>query len=363
MIMKPIDESLLSAFLDGELRSKQRARIESALREDGGLVVRLRRLEEARSAVGGLSRPCSPDVSGRVVARIESVGEVGRRRSARMVRPARVLAFGIGLVATAALWLTMVYLGPRRERLVEGPSFAGSPEPEEADLVGGTEIPGPPVESVAVEPLPDLPAALFGGGLSQAQPALYTAADRARSERFEAALRGRSPVIRVDLAIDGGAIGELGDLVARSARVDPDFARFELSVVGTAGVDLLGGGAVIALIADGHELENLLRRIRERFGREAVSGESAADHGLASRLTGAGPFLVASGSRAGTLLEPPAEVIARKEEADPGLPRPEVSRSAIAGVSAAARAAAARVDRQMVVLLWVPLDGVGGETR
>ncbi len=51
------DESLLSAYLDGELDAEGRSAVEAALLSDAGLSDRLRELSAVRDLIAGLPRP------------------------------------------------------------------------------------------------------------------------------------------------------------------------------------------------------------------------------------------------------------------------------------------------------------------
>jgi hypothetical protein len=103
------DETLLTAYLDGELDDAGRNRVEAATLASPGLARRLRDLAEARDLVEGLSRP-SPlfDVSTVVLARISAPPRpwAFRVRVSRVVSP-RWLALGSGLAAAASLLITL----------------------------------------------------------------------------------------------------------------------------------------------------------------------------------------------------------------------------------------------------------------
>ncbi|MDR3638718.1 MAG: zf-HC2 domain-containing protein [Isosphaeraceae bacterium] len=67
------DESLLTAYLDGELSPSELLRVEAALRSDPSLAKRLSELARVRSLVAGLSHPLPPfDLSATIVQRLSS---------------------------------------------------------------------------------------------------------------------------------------------------------------------------------------------------------------------------------------------------------------------------------------------------
>ena len=74
------DESLLSAYMDGQLDPDQHQAVESALLSNPQLSEQLRSLTILRDLVGGLSRDVSVDVSFAVLERIRSA----RRRWVRL---------------------------------------------------------------------------------------------------------------------------------------------------------------------------------------------------------------------------------------------------------------------------------------
>ena len=64
------DDSLLSAYMDGQLDPEQQQSVESALISDPQLAETLRSLTVLREVLGGLSCDASVDVAGPVMARI-----------------------------------------------------------------------------------------------------------------------------------------------------------------------------------------------------------------------------------------------------------------------------------------------------
>src|SRR4051812_1388747 len=114
--MKLDDESLLTAYLDGELAPDQRSSIESALLADPELADALRRLAEVRELLAGMPRPTMPvDLAGAVVGRIrrDPGRELRRAPSLSLPLGAARLAAGLGLAATVLIGLTLALKGPR----------------------------------------------------------------------------------------------------------------------------------------------------------------------------------------------------------------------------------------------------------
>jgi hypothetical protein len=115
MAMNLEDETLLTAYLDGELDDAGRHRVEAATAASPGMARRLRDLAEARDMVESLSRPPAPvDVSAIVMSRIAAPARpwAFRVRVTRVVSP-RWLAVGSGLAAAASLLVSLSLLSHR----------------------------------------------------------------------------------------------------------------------------------------------------------------------------------------------------------------------------------------------------------
>ncbi len=131
------DDSLLSAYMDGQLDPDQLASIESALVADSRLGEELRSLTAVRDLVAGLPRPAAVDVTSRVRDRIRGKSRVRRILSAmpgrvavlgRPRRAAGVLGIAAGLlVAFAFTFSPLNRLAPRPDRAnPPGPNLASS---------------------------------------------------------------------------------------------------------------------------------------------------------------------------------------------------------------------------------------------
>jgi hypothetical protein len=112
--MKLEDESLLSAYIDGQLDPDQHQTVESALSSNPQLAEQLRALTVVRDLVGGLSRDVSVDVSSLVLERIRpkrsrllrmpaTIPWPASRRRARQAAGLLVIAASMLLVSTVAL--------------------------------------------------------------------------------------------------------------------------------------------------------------------------------------------------------------------------------------------------------------------
>ncbi len=100
-------ESLLGAYLDGELEPEQRRAVEAALATDSQLAEQARGLAGARALVANLSRPASPDVAALVMRRVRQASL--RRRPWTWDRRSRRWA-AAGVAASAAAIALLSFL-------------------------------------------------------------------------------------------------------------------------------------------------------------------------------------------------------------------------------------------------------------
>jgi hypothetical protein len=109
--MSPDDESLLGAYLDGELEPEQRRAIESSLATDSLLAEKVQGLLGVRDLVADLSRPASADFSPAVMRRIHEA--LLRPRPWTLGRHARRwVAGGLGVATVAAALVALLSLLP-----------------------------------------------------------------------------------------------------------------------------------------------------------------------------------------------------------------------------------------------------------
>jgi hypothetical protein len=108
--MSSDDDTILSAYMDGQLDAGQQQRLESALVASPRLGENLRALSAVRDLVAGLPRDSGVDVSPAVMRRVRNLGRSPSRLGANRLRAvwARRIAVGAGSVAMAAAILLMV---------------------------------------------------------------------------------------------------------------------------------------------------------------------------------------------------------------------------------------------------------------
>lgn len=152
--MNLIDDSLISAYLDGELDPSRRLTVEAALLNDPKLGERLNELSCVRGFVSGLPRPTvNHDVSGQVLARIDQLPQVRLRRFLReSLRSPRRLGFAASLAATLAMVVSIPFIQQNSDQNKDLRS--GTPKPTVAIHTPETKPPSPPTAE------PTTPAAI-----------------------------------------------------------------------------------------------------------------------------------------------------------------------------------------------------------
>src|SRR5271157_336742 len=131
-IMSTDDESLLGAYLDGELDPAQRRAVEAALATDSQLAEKARGFSSVRDLVANLSRPASPDVSAEVMRRGRQAS-LQRRPWTLERRARRWAAAGVAGSAAAIALLALLPLhphGPSEAPLSPGPAQHNPPSGE-----------------------------------------------------------------------------------------------------------------------------------------------------------------------------------------------------------------------------------------
>jgi hypothetical protein len=159
------DESFLTAYLDGELETPHRLKVEAALLADPKLAERLQELSYVRGAVSNLPRPTvSHDVSGQVLASIDNLPQVRLRRFVRSsLRSPRRVGLAAGLAAALLMLVTIPVVlqskNPQTDlrHVVSTPPVHVPPDetkPAPKPLVPEESVPPPDAPLVAVAPSP-----------------------------------------------------------------------------------------------------------------------------------------------------------------------------------------------------------------
>jgi hypothetical protein len=336
------DESLLSAYLDGELDADGRAAVETALLSDAGLSDRLRELSAVRDLVAGLPRPEVPaDLTSAVLARI------GRRPAGRpwFARPPALARLGIAATVLVGLTLHLsLNRSPRR-----GPAVApakpiaaeASPTRSEPPTVAPRPLvrvaDGSPREEVA-------PATAEPRRLPAAPVVADGAAARVRRMLDDPSL---SKVLVVTDVIGGHAEERVDALIHRTPRTDPSYGRITIGQGIVVDPRHPHRATVFALAMDGPELQDFRAKLEDAFG--AV--EEPADRDVVTKLADVGQVAILPGTRAVELVPPDglAPRLALRDAPDeltsppadppaepgPGVPAPSPKAAIVAGPPAA----------------------------
>ena len=372
--MKLEDETLLTAYLDGELDAAGRNLVEAAINASPGVARRLRDLAEARDLVEGLSRPAARrDLSEIVVRRLDSPVSpwAFRIRVGRVVAP-RWLVAGSTLSAAAALVMCLTLADYRKRS--DGMKVASAPagRPGRSSTHDLPKTPAP--TDTGTDPRAEVPGE--GEILASGDGPTPTEADRAAlQERFRRLLEGKR-VRKVSIPIERRpgrerSLDRLQKTIEETPRKEAETAR--LTVDAGLGVDPSApqGATVFGLVVSDREYTVLVRRLAEQFG--GVPRESTPSPSELMFLADLRDVSFFEGRPAGMLAAPPAEVgphgeMALKKApepprpvADPGaslrdpLSPPLVRRPRPTERTAPGEAIEARADdgREATVLVWL----------
>lgn len=308
--MKLDDESLLSAYLDGELDPDRRAMIESALSSDPEVAGSLRRLAGVRDLVAGLPRP-SPgvDLAASIVARVASSPPPARHASTSWLRPRmrpRAVASmaGLGLAATLVVAVGLALLD-------------GRPAPRPGRHHDLAFLPAAPVDS-ADEPAPTPPAATMPTVTSREVPAVRARAydegpgpDGARARERDAeqirAMLDSPHLRRIFIVTDvmGGATHDrVEELVQKTPRTEATYGRITV----THGIVIdprhPNEATVFAMVMNDQELRHFQEQLQRSCAPDVQVEDADADPGVVTQLAEIGQVAVLAGTSATDVVIP-----------------------------------------------------------
>jgi anti-sigma factor RsiW len=295
------DETLLSAYLDGELEPDERSLIESALLDDPELARRLRELGAVHDLVAGLPRPVLP---------VDLAGDVGSRIGPGPVRFWPGLRAGGHVFAVRATWglaaaaSVLVALGLALRH--EPPARQAAPAP----LSRPVETARAP-ESESVPAVDRAPAAPTGPAAPRLARRTSDPGATARKQREAAAANEirallDSPQLRrvfiVTDVIGGDSSGRVEELVQRTPRTEARYGRITVSqgIV----IDPLHPqkATVFALVLNEQELKLFQKKLEQRFPQQVEEAE--ADSIVVGQLAEAGQVAVLEGTPASEVFIP-----------------------------------------------------------
>ncbi|MDR3618172.1 MAG: hypothetical protein P4L85_02390 [Paludisphaera borealis] len=352
-------DSLLSAYLDGQVDPDQKRRAESAVASDPAAAEALHALAAVRDLVAGLSRPPAPDVSVAVLSRLAA--DAARPRPWKTWGP--YVGRGLGAAGIAASVAMVVVLGgqARSWRLVEPPQVASTlvvPVPAPVSTVA---TPSTRTEAVATaQPKPVGPAPI-----STPAPAVTVVESRVAQRDDPPGFREfwATAGPRRDFAVttDAGesTTATVATLVGQSTHRD-----FYKIVVPTGANGVPGDEAAVAFAAtlDPNEFTTLQRRLESHFGKRVE--ERDADPEVSALLADVGQATSSPATPAADVLVPQTgELALRVRSGSPVSSRPEpaeASNRSDKGRTSPARPedapappATADPTRPSIVLIWI----------
>src|SRR5271165_6901304 len=312
------DESLLGAYLDGELEPEQRRAVESSLATDSRLAEKVQGLSSVRDLVANLSRPASPDVSPEVMRRVRQA--LLRRRPWTLDRRARRWA-AAGLAASAMAAIALLpLLSLHHHDTAEAPFSAGAAH-HNPPSGGNSPRPELPADMVARASHPaSLPVNVFGpadtpsaGSAARAEQATETDDQvRVRTLLDDPHLRW---VFLVADRIGQPAEQQVASLVERTTHRD----YFKITVSQGIVIDPRhpGKATVFAVVLDENELGPFRDRLKKAFSDRLQEDE--VNPALAMQLADIGQVVSFPAHPIGDLTIPPANLALRV----PGLLAPQ----------------------------------------
>src|SRR5262245_14668542 len=133
------DDSILSAYLDGELGSEQQQAVESAVVADPRLAEELRDLALLRELLAGLPRQAPADVTARVMRRVRHRARLARAGRSLALGPVRAAALAAAIAASVLLMLVIPWR-LRHDGRVPAGGHAPDPLAPRQALVGARRL-------------------------------------------------------------------------------------------------------------------------------------------------------------------------------------------------------------------------------
>jgi hypothetical protein len=269
------DESLLSAYLDGELDPGQRFRVESALLSDSALADQFRELTAVRDLVAGLPRAAlAADVSASVV---DELTRRGAPRPFRLLfdaaegswtaRATAILSVAAALVAAATLgviWSTSAARNRAPVRTLVLKSPVASPAPRSVDSVA----PAPPNasagRSTGTPREPEIDPRLI---VLEPADQQYERAHESIRKLLDSPHLNR--VFLVTDVVGGDAATQVGAILDKTPRHQSSYGRITVSQEIVIDPENPGRATVFAVVMDDREQHQLQQKLRASF-RDAL---------------------------------------------------------------------------------------------
>lgn len=290
------DETILSAYLDGELDPSHRLTVEAALLSSPRLAARLRELGRLRDAIRGLSRPAAPpDLAASVLSRIEEAEALRRSRSAARRLAFRRLAlltpFSAAAAALLIIWGQAAF---RHGGPDDRPALARPTLPAAAPIVADNE-PTPP--------RPAEPVAVSVSLLDEPDPEAERLA-RDEQGRFLEML-GRFEVQRFLLVVDqvdDPSLRKVEEAIGLTHRTQPRHAQLRVCQGLALDPEHPGEAVVFAVVLDDTELRKFRHNMEEQFPGSDLEAQPVGAE-LVAQLSESSQLRVRDGQPVGSLVD------------------------------------------------------------
>lgn len=324
------DESILSAYLDGELEPRQVRKVERAIAANPVVSEMLDDLRAVRAMVSGLSRPSSPDLAPDVLASLplRSPGRSERLFTRRVMTYA---AAGVSAAAALLLaWLPLHQAGPAvalRPGAIPG-VLKPIPHPEAPSIVDASAKDSPVVADR--DPTrgdgSSIPAGRTDVPAGVAEPRLANVdGDDAETARVHRLLDDPQlhRVFLVTDRVDRSLEPEVASLVERTTR--QDYLKFTVAQGIVIDPKHPGKATVFAMVLDHSELDAFRSRLQNELGGQVT--ESEIRPFIPVQLADIGQVVSLRPDPRGDVSSPAARNLAvRRENPDPqGQPESEVA--------------------------------------
>ncbi|MEO6809070.1 MAG: hypothetical protein ABI353_08145 [Isosphaeraceae bacterium] len=291
------DETLLDAYLDGELDQARRLAVEDALLAAPSLAHQLQELAQVRQWVVGLPRPTAPaDVSASVLIQItEQPPPWFRLLGWKRVATSRSFVLGTSLASAAALLLSLT--------LARTPSAVPvRPKPiPKTTLVDARTVPSDPwnppslteptKSSGSIDSKP-IPASLPE---PQSPPAVVVNLEAERRHQADqerlATLLDRPDVQRIFVVVDsldGPSRSQVEEALHRSPRRHRDYGRITIAQGLVVDPDRPGEAIVFAMAVDTHERTQLADTLEQSIAGRVIVESGAVPPPVVALLADTG---------------------------------------------------------------------------
>jgi hypothetical protein len=302
--MKLSDESLLTAYLDGELGPVERSAVELALVSDSDLAERFRGMVSVHELIAGLPVPLLPvDLAGPVVAAIEQRSL--RRRFWEVIHmpaPRRVAAAlaGLGLAASLLVGLGLVLFA---RRSAQAPL---APHPQIAQALPSIPQVSPSADERSGKTRRALANAMTPLPASRTRDEGVTANRDDHAQAIRAMLD--NPGLRRIFYVTDVIGGELDtrerveDLVKDTPRTDAAYGRITVSQGIVIDPRHPNEAAVFVLVMNDQELRRFQKRLELAFPQQVE--ETGVEPAVVTQLADIGQITVLPGTPASEVIIP-----------------------------------------------------------